>query len=223
MKNVITPQFTRGKFSWFLASLAISASVALLFGCAGPGGARSRSAAPAQPKLAAQTTFLDGTLLAQFSFEALSFHGGPGGGGKSGGPGGGHRSRRNKEGDGPGVGGPPEGGPDGDSGDDGSAMRHPNIAIARALLHVTLTNNSKETLNFAVTDVISQLGNFAIRPERFSLAPGQSGEIDPLASTFQDPLTELTVETHVRHAGKKETQTVRLLPVAAAASERNGS
>lgn len=216
MKNAVTIQFTRGNFD-FLASLVISASVALLFGCAGPAesGVHSRNATLAQPKLAAETTFLDGTLLAQFSFEALSFHGGPGGGGKSDGSGGSHRSRRNRGSDSPSGGGAPE-----DSGDDGSAMRRPNIAVARALLHVTLTNNSKETLNFAVTDVISQLGNFAIRPERFSLAPGQSGEIDPLASTFQDPLAELTVETHVRHAGKKETQTVQLLPIVG--PERSG-
>ena len=86
-------------------------------------------------------------------------------------------------------------------------------ALPSLELGATFTNNTTDPLEIAVTDFVSPLGNFAVRPERLILAPHQSGAIDPMPAAYSDVITELTVEVSVRHAGKTETRSVRLRSV----------
>jgi hypothetical protein len=219
MKTAIARRTARLVRRACLILLVSSVCLLAFTGCLGPGGPdgpKRPGGASLQPRLAAQAIFLDGTLVANLTLEPVIVGGGKAGNGKSGGSSrhpspGGMGGGPPGGGMGGGPGGPPGAG-SGPSDDEGPGMRLPQISAARIALHVTLTNTGKETLNFAVTDVISELGNFAIRPERMSLAPGQAGAIDPLGSVFPATLNELIVEVRVRRAGQTETQTVRLVP-----------
>lgn len=94
------------------------------------------------------------------------------------------------------------------------AMRPGGRALMpRMVLRVTVTNRSEQPMDIAVTDVVSALGNFAVRPERLSLAPGEEATLDPFLSPFPDNFAELVVELRLRRGTERETQTVRLGPV----------
>jgi hypothetical protein len=97
---------------------------------------------------------------------------------------------------------------------DESGTKRPAIGALPSLeLRATFTNNTEGPLEIAVTDFVSPLGNFAVRPERLTLAPHQSAEINPMPAAYSDVITEITVEVRVRHAGKTESHSVRLRPV----------
>jgi hypothetical protein len=58
--------------------------------------------------------------------------------------------------------------------------------------------------------VNSDLGNFAARPPKLTLAPGQTGTLDPMISQLGVTSDEIPVKVEIRHAGKKET---KIIPV----------
>lgn len=113
-------------------------------------------------------------------------------GGKGGGGGGrgGHHGYR-----GGGEGPPPEAGSD-----DGDRTSH---YIARGLapavtLRLKFENNSKDSLTIQIRDVNSDLGDFAVHPDKITLAPDQSVELDPMVSELgvtsdEIPLTVVLV------------------------------
>lgn len=198
-----------------LVLMATAASAFMVAGCASDGdGRHSRGRMrPNQPTLTDTAQFLDGTLKAELRLEPISFasDGGPGGNGDKGG-GGKHRGRRGGFAGGGGARSPEEmGGTLPDDSGDGAPMPRPAMsAIPTVELRAKFTNDSEMPLVFAVTDVISGLGNFAVRPDRLSLAPHESGELEAMPATYPDVINELAVEIRVRHAGKNESRSLRL-------------
>ena len=84
------------------------------------------------------------------------------------------------------------------------------ILPPRLALTLTIANKSAQTISLAVADVNSLLGNFAPRPEKFVLAPGEQGSIDPMLSTFDNNFEELDVTLTVRRGDQRETQVLKL-------------
>jgi hypothetical protein len=84
------------------------------------------------------------------------------------------------------------------------------ILPPRLALTLTVANKSAQTVTLAVADVNSLLGNFAPRPEKFVLASGQQGSIDPMLSTFDNNFEELDVTLTIRRGDQRETQVLKL-------------
>lgn len=84
------------------------------------------------------------------------------------------------------------------------------ILPPRLALTLTIANKSAQTIALAVADVNSLLGNFAPRPEKFVLAPGQQGSIDPMLSTFDNNFEDLDVTLTIRRGDQRETQVLKL-------------
>jgi hypothetical protein len=67
-----------------------------------------------------------------------------------------------------------------------------------------------------VTEVNSDLGNFAVRPPKITIAPGEKGMLDPMISQLGVSSDEIPLKLAIRVAGKKETQVVPVKNVIAA-------
>lgn len=75
-------------------------------------------------------------------------------------------------------------------------------------LRVQLENRASEPLEVEVTDVNSYLGNFAVRPSKLTLAPGEKAALDPMISQLGVTSNEIPLQIAVRYQGKKESQVV---------------
>jgi len=75
-------------------------------------------------------------------------------------------------------------------------------------LRVLLENKGTEPMEVEVTEVNSDLGNFAVRPRSLTLAPGEKGVLDPMISQLGVTSDEIPLKLAVRVAGKKELQVV---------------
>jgi hypothetical protein len=186
------------------------------------------NAEPAKPAMSAQDSFFEGKLLVEANLgRGFSSHG-PGGGGDGAnggqGGGGGHRGRRGGGG-GMSMGGG-EGGRRGGSGDVGSSDDSPSDASTRGpsiressmppvALRLRLTNHSNETVEVTFVLCKSELGDFAVRPEKLSLAPEQSAEPDPMTSRLGLTSGELVLSVGLRVAGKVEQKILVLKAIAA--------
>ncbi|MFT3867471.1 MAG: hypothetical protein QM715_03125 [Nibricoccus sp.] len=167
--------------------------------------------AAAIPNMTAQTSFFDGKLLVEANlgrgFSGRGLGGGPGGnrggpegrGGRRGG--GGMRMGGGPGGPGPGgeMGGVPGGG-----GMAGPVMHESNQPPVA--LRLRLTNKSKETLEVTFALCKSELGDFAVRPEKLALAPEQTAEPEPMTSRLGIPSDELILRVGLRTGGKTEQQ-----------------
>jgi len=82
-------------------------------------------------------------------------------------------------------------------------------------LRLRLTNNSQETIEVTFTLCKSELGDFAVRPVKLALAPGQSAEPDRMTSRLGLTTAELKLSVGLRVAGKTELKDLVLKVVAA--------
>lgn len=98
------------------------------------------------------------------------------------------------------AGGPPGGG--------GAAPVR--VLPTRQVLHVALTNHAATPLAISVTDVTSLLGNFAVRPEHLTIAPGETAELEPMMANSADNYEELDVTLAIRKDGHTDQQTLAL-------------
>ncbi|MEO7698512.1 MAG: hypothetical protein ABIZ04_04745 [Opitutus sp.] len=206
------------------ATLVGAILLGFVFGCASDEATHGsyRRMRPDQPRLVDTGTYFDGGLVAELSLEPISFHSAgnhDGDGDHS--SGGRHRARRGGGFSGAGGSrGEHESYGDsalpGDAEDGAPTMRRPLGAAPTIELRAKFTNTTESPMLIAVTDVISGLGNFAVRPDRITLAPHSSAEIDVMPATYPDVIDELTVEVRVRHAGKNESRSLRLHSSAAA-------
>ena len=89
-------------------------------------------------------------------------------------------------------------------------VNYQSILPPRLALTFTFVNTSTQTITLTIAEVNSLLGNFAPRPEKVTLAPGQEGSIDPMLSTFDNNFEELDVTLTLRRGGKGETQVLKL-------------
>ncbi len=84
------------------------------------------------------------------------------------------------------------------------------IVPPRMALTFKFTNTGTQPVTFTIAEVNSPLGNFAPRPETLTVAPGQTGAIDPMLSNLDANFEELDVTLTLKIAGGKETQILQL-------------
>lgn len=208
---MISSLFSRPRFTASQVAFAIPALLIGIFAfsaCSSPEsrrfGGRDR---PHQPLLVGETQFLGDTLTARVTLGDLNLN--PGGprsdGAGSGGGGGGRRGGGRRHGGD--MGPPPGGGEMGGEAGPSVAARAPRLT-----LRVSFTNHGQQPSEFSVTDVISELGNFAVRPEKLTLQPGETGQLDAMNSSYPEVVEELTVEIRLRQNGKTESHSIRIVP-----------
>lgn len=203
------------------ASLAGVFALVLATGCLGPrrGPGRERMITP-QPTLVNDATWFSGTLASHTVLAAASIpgEGGAPSGSESAAPSGRHSG--GSGGMGPmGGGGGPRGGGGGGMGGPPPAMESsggrgaPAMmgAMGRETLRISFANRSKETIELSVRDIFTPIGNFAPRPERLALAPGQSAELEPMMANGSENYETMEVTLRIKLlSGVEETQILAL-------------
>ena len=172
----------------------------------------------------AQDSFFDGKILVEANLgRGFGGRGRPGAGGHMGGeiPSGRHHgggmSMGGGTGGGHGGGGRGGMGPSSDEGDPSNFRGGPSFQDASmppVALRLRLTNTGKETAEVTVVLCKSELGDFAVRPEKLVLAPGQAVEPEPMTSRLGLTSAELVLKVGLRVAGKAEQKDL-VLKVAA--------
>ena len=233
--------------AWLRAGLAPAALIFVLLaaGCSsepkpGPRGGASVARKPYTP-IAGQEEFFSGQILAEIHVgtdgmpDVKPGEGSPGNrGGGGGGEGRGRRrggggGQMNVAGGAGGFGGnisggvpfgeggsrAPRGGPGGESRFGLGGGGRP------VMIHLRFTNHSEVTVELSISDFVSPLGNFAVRPEKLTLEPGQSLETEPMTSQLAGSFTEAMATLVLRTGGKTEKKTLPLKPVAVPAAERH--
>jgi hypothetical protein len=206
----------------------------------GPGerGGSSGPRRKAPTPMAGHESFFDGQILAEINVgtEGLP-QGGPGegGGNRGGGSDGEGRGRRgggggrlNIAGSGGAVGGNISGGvPFGGGGEgrgrrggygensEGGGAPGPRVMTGGGygrpvMIHLRFTNQGAATVTLVIDDFVSPLGNFAVRPEKLVLEPGQSLETEPMTSQLAGEFSETNATLVLRVGPKAEKKTFTL-------------
>lgn len=86
------------------------------------------------------------------------------------------------------------------------------------MIHLRFTNHGTAPVDLRITDFLSPLGNFAVRPEKLTLAPGQSLETEPMTSQLAGAFTEVMATLVLRLDGRAEKKgfPLKALPAPAA-------
>jgi hypothetical protein len=84
------------------------------------------------------------------------------------------------------------------------------ISPPRMALTFRFTNTGTQPVTFKIADVNSTLGNFAPRPETLTVAPGQTGTVDPMLSNMTSNFETLDVSLTIKIGKKDETQILKL-------------
>ena len=88
------------------------------------------------------------------------------------------------------------------------ARRAAGSPMPPVTLRVLFENKGTEPLEIEVTEVNSDLGNFAVRPPKLTIAPGQKGMLEPMVSQLGVTSDEIPLKLAVRAGGKREQQVV---------------
>jgi hypothetical protein len=98
------------------------------------------------------------------------------------------------------------------------AYRQAKLALGSPLPPVTtrlrLENRGTEPVEIEISEVNSDLGNFAVRPSKLRIDPGQTLEPDPMISQLGVTSDEIPVQVTLRRGGVKDTQILKVLQVA---------
>lgn len=179
--------------------------------------------------MAGHDSFFDGRILAEISVgtEGMPESGVSGGGGGERGS----RGRRGGSGNlgiaggdglggGHSSGGTPFGGgrPPRDAGERGHDFAGPRPTAGGGMgrpvmIHLRFTNHGAAAVTLRISDFMSPLGNFAVRPEQLALAPGQSLETEPMTSQLGGAFAETDATLVLRLEGQAEKRTFRLKAV----------
>jgi hypothetical protein len=97
------------------------------------------------------------------------------------------------------------------------------ILAPRLALTFKFANTGTKPITFTISDVNSNLGDFAPRPETLTVAPGQSGLVDPMLSNLANNFDGLDVTLTIKIGGRPEIQIMKLRPaqVPPAAPDKN--
>jgi hypothetical protein len=90
------------------------------------------------------------------------------------------------------------------------ARRAAGSPMPPVTLRVKLENKGTEPMEVEVTEVNSELGNFAVRPPKLTIAPGQTGELDPMISQLGVTNDEIPLKLAIRTGGKRENQVITI-------------
>jgi hypothetical protein len=88
------------------------------------------------------------------------------------------------------------------------ARRAAGSPMPPVTLKLAFENRGTEPLEIEVTEVNSDLGNFAVRPPKLTIAPGASGLLEPMVSQLGVTSDEIPLKIAVRTGGKKEQQVI---------------
>jgi hypothetical protein len=88
------------------------------------------------------------------------------------------------------------------------ARRAAGSPMPPVTLRVLFENKGAEPIELEVTEVNSDLGNFAVRPPKLTLAAGEKGVLEPMISQLGVTSDEIPLKLAVRAGGKKEQQIV---------------
>jgi hypothetical protein len=106
------------------------------------------------------------------------------------------------------------------------AYRQAKLALGSPLPPVTtrlkLENRGSEPVEIEISEVNSDLGNFAVRPSKLKIEPGQTSEPDPMISQLGVTSDEISVQVTLRRGGVKETHILKVLHVAKPAVAGSG-
>lgn len=79
-----------------------------------------------------------------------------------------------------------------------------------AMMRLRLENTTASAIDVEVIGLDSELGDFAVRPDKLTLQPGQSAEPDPMESLLGVDTYSLPVTITLRTAGHTETKVLTL-------------
>jgi hypothetical protein len=96
------------------------------------------------------------------------------------------------------------------------ARRAAGSPMPPVTLKVAFENRGTEPVEIEVTEVNSDLGNFAVRPPKLTIAPGASGALEPMVSQLGVTSDEIPLKLALRSGGKKELQVVVVKNILAA-------
>lgn len=88
------------------------------------------------------------------------------------------------------------------------ARRAAGSPMPPVTLRVLFENKGTEPLELEVTEVNSDLGNFAVRPPKLTIAPGEKGVLEPMISQLGVTSDEIPLKLALRTGGKREQQIV---------------
>ncbi len=185
-----------------------------LAGCSsGPDRHAMEEARRSVPPMAADDTFFAGKIAAHLTLGSglpdnaqAGGKDGSGSGGKGPGGAGGHAHGGRR-------GGGDQGSSGGSDASDDPRSHLTDSPMPPALLRLRLDNMSAVSLVVEIRDLNSELGDFAVRPDTFTLAPGASGEPDGMQSLLGLDTLALPVTITLRADGKTETKILTLRPV----------
>lgn len=181
------------------------------------------------PPMAANDAFFDGAIIAHLTLGS-DMGAGSGAdsdsdkaGGRGGSVGGGGRHGGGRGGGGMGGGSGRGMRQSGDAGGGAPAASMHRSAMPPAMLRLRLENTTTATVEVEVRDMNSELGDFAVRPDKLTIMPGQSDEPDPMESLLGVDTYNLPVTITLRFGGRTETKvlTLQLLKPAPDASPPN--
>lgn len=101
------------------------------------------------------------------------------------------------------------------------ALKAAGSPMPPVTLRVRLENKGTEPIEVQVTEVNSELGNFAVRPARLMLAPGEAGTLDPMISQLGVMSDEIPLKLAIFTAGKRENQVVAVKNVITASARKD--
>lgn len=90
------------------------------------------------------------------------------------------------------------------------ARRAQGSPMPPVTLRVVVENKGTTPIDLEVTDVNSDLGNFAVRPPKLTILPGEKGALDPMISQLGVTSDEIPLQVSIRYAGKKELQVINV-------------
>ena len=88
------------------------------------------------------------------------------------------------------------------------ARRAAGSPMPPVTLRVGFENRGTEPIELEVTEVNSDLGNFAVRPPKLTIAPGEKAVLEPMVSQLGVTSDEIPLKVAVRTGGKKELQVI---------------
>ncbi len=84
---------------------------------------------------------------------------------------------------------------------DQNARRALGSPLPPVTTRLKLQNRGTETLEIEILEVNSDLGNFAVRPAKISVPPGETAEPDPMISQLGVTSDEIPVKVTLKKAG----------------------
>jgi hypothetical protein len=103
------------------------------------------------------------------------------------------------------------------------ARRAAGSPMPPVTLRLTFENRGSEPMVIVPIDVNSDLGNFAARPKELTIAPGATGELDPMVSQLGVTNDVIPLTLTIRTGSKSETQVIQIKNVIAPAALKSAT